>query len=429
MSAAVLTATAASLPSWYPEDAESFTKFHGENLPAVADDGNAFTAEEEAALSKKAGELKEKYGYDIVIFTDINKTDVKNVDYAENYYIYNGYGTGDDFAGTLFFINTDPDNIRWWYEGFGRCSSYLTGFNENVIDELVQPYMSGDDYYKAADKFLDCLASVFKSGKVLPEWYPAVVENPFPDFHGENLPRVVDNADIFTDEEEAELTVMINELIEKYEKYDLVIFTDMSSYGIDTEDEEGVYPADFYQFNGYGIGDDYSGSVFYVCMNPVDRYWWSAARGKSEKFFTETNVNRLDDKIEPYMVDGKYFEAAKVYIETIGVLYEKGKIPNVFTAGDIVGITIVSSIIAAVVGGIRSGKALKTMKTVGQAAYANNYIVDNSLDIRDKKATFLYETVTKTYIPPSSSSSGGSSYRGGYHSSGGGHFSGGGRHF
>ena len=280
--------------------------------------------------------------------------------------------------------------------------------------------------------FILVLASVAvftASASDRPYWYPAVVENPFPDFHGENLPRVVDDADIFTAAEEAELTELINKLIEKYKNYDLVIFTDVTTYGIDEENGEGTYAADFYQFNGYGVGDDYSGSVFFVDMNPEDRYWWSAGRGKTEDYFTELNINRLDDRIEPYMKDGKYFEAMKVYIEALDILYETGRLPKIFTGGDIAGISIISGIIALIVGGIRSGKAMNTMKNVGYASRANDYIVQNSFVLRDNKATFLYETVTKTYVPPSSSSSGGSSYRGGYHSSGGGHFSGGGRHF
>lgn len=423
---AAFCAAASSLPSWYVEDEESFVPFHGENLPRVADNKNVFTEEQEEALNAKANAIVEKYGYDVLIFTDENKTTVRNTDYAVNYYRFNGYGIGDDFSGTLFYLITKEDSNTWWYQGFGECKGYFTDGTVYAIDAKVQTALNADGFCAAIDAYLDCLDRLFGKGSMLPDWYPDPVVNPFPDFHGENLPRVVDDADIFTDEQEAELTALINELITKHEKFDFVIFTDVTTYGIDENAmQDGVFAADFYQFNGYGKGDDYSGSVLFIDMNPEDRYWWSAARGESKGYFTETNVNKIDDKIDSYMRSGDYFEAMKVYIETLDKLYTSGNLIDVF---DYVMITIFSLIPAAIVGGVKQSSAVRTMKKVNYATQANDYVVNDSFVLRNKEITFLYDTVTKTYIPPSSSS-GGSSYSGGYHSSGGGSFSGGGRHF
>ncbi len=427
---AALCAAASDLPSWYVADDDSFVPFHGEDLPRVADDGNMFSAEQKARLEAKANAIVENYGYDVLIFTDVNKTDVGNIEYARNYYRYNGYGTGDNFSGTLFFAIENGGRTTWWYEGFGECGDYMTDGNVYAIDAKVQTALNSGDFYNAADAYLDCLYRMFETGSMLPDWYPDPVINPFPDFHGENLPRVVDDADIFTDAEEAELTTLINELIAKHGKFDFVIFTDVTTYGIDEKaNQEGVFAADFYQFNGYGKGDEYSGSVLFIDMNPDDRYWWSAARGESRNYYTEENVNKIDDKIEPYMKSGDYFTAMKTYIETLDILYEKGNIPTVLDAGDYIMISIFALIPAAIVGGIKQSSAVKTMKKVNYAVMANDYVVKDSFVMRDTAITFLYDTVTKTYIPPSSSSGGGSHYSGGYHSSGGGSFSGGGRHF
>ncbi len=262
-----------------------------------------------------------------------------------------------------------------------------------------------------------------------PYWYPDPVINPFPDFHGENLPRVVDDADIFSDVEEAELTRRVNALIAKFDnKYDLVIFTDVSNYGVGAGEYywEGIYPSDFYQFNGYGKGENYSGSVIFICMDPDDRYWWSSARGDSREYFTDKNINDLDDTIEPYMVDHEFYEAMLAYISRLDYIYEHG--PKIYEASDFIGASFFAGIIGLIVGGIRSSKEVNKMKSVKYAVYANDYVIDNSFEMRDSKVSFLYSTVTKTYIPPSSSS-GGSSHSGSYHSSGGGSFSGGGRHF
>ncbi len=60
---------------------------------------------------------------------------------------------------------------------------------------------------------------------------------------------------------------------------------------------------------------------------------------------------------------------------------------------------------------------------------AANYLVDNSMNIRNKQANFLYSTLTKTPKPSENRSSGGGSSFGGGSSSNGTSFSGGGRDF
>lgn len=266
----------------------------------------------------------------------------------------------------------------------------------------------------------------------LPSWYPSDTSG-FTDFHGSNLPRVVDDADIFSDMDEARLTEKVNALIAKFgNRYDLVIFTDVSNYGIGRgmEASDGVYPADFYQFNGYGKGDNYSGSVIFICMEPGNRYWWSAARGDSRAYFTRDNVNALDDGIEPYMLDGDYYGAMVQYLTLLDEIYSTGKIAKKRTLGDYAGSAVAAVIVGLIAGLSNMSSKVKNMKKVAFAKYANDYIVQNSFNLRSVNEMFLYKNVTRTYIQPQSrSGGGGSSYSGGYHSSGGGSFSGGGRHF
>ena len=189
------------------------------------------------------------------------------------------------------------------------------------------------------------------SATSLPDWYPDDVSN-FVDFHGADLPRVVDDAGIFTPSEEAALTSQINEFIAAHDKkYDFVIFTDVTNYGIGRgiEGGDGVYPADFYQFNGYGFDDDYSGSVLFICMEPGNRYWWSAARGKSQSYFTYSAVNSIDDKIEPYMINGSYYEAMRVYIETLDELYSNESKSDVKSSGTSFGIFTGAMAVVAII--------------------------------------------------------------------------------
>jgi len=270
------------------------------------------------------------------------------------------------------------------------------------------------------------------SASELPAWYPEDV-NTFEDFHGTDLPHVVDDARIFTASEEAEFSSRIERIIDKY-GYDLVIFTDVTNYGI----KEEVYPVDFYRFNGYGKGDDLSGSVFFICTEPGNRYWWSAGTGDAEKYYTVENVNDLDDRIEPYMREENFAEAVRLYLDSIDELYANGHLEapaRERTASDYLGAGAVSSIVGLIVGLVVSGKEKAKMYNVRYAAYANDYIVNNSFRMKDLREMFLYKNVTRSVIESSSGSGGrsggGSSHSSGYHSSGGGghSFSGGGRHF
>ena len=107
----------------------------------------------------------------------------------------------------------------------------------------------------------------------MPAWYP---KDPltFPYYHDKDAPRIVDTADIFSDEEESSMEARLTELRGQLGK-DIVVFTDVSTYGL----SQPVYAADFYDFNGYGIGDDREGVCLMICMDPADRGWWACCTG------------------------------------------------------------------------------------------------------------------------------------------------------
>ena len=107
----------------------------------------------------------------------------------------------------------------------------------------------------------------------LPAWYP---KDPlsFPFYHDEKAPRVIDIADIFSGEEEQQMEARLAELRTSLGK-DIVILADVSTYGL----SRSVYAADFYDFNGYGIGPDREGVCLMICMEPGNRGWWCCCTG------------------------------------------------------------------------------------------------------------------------------------------------------
>ena len=152
-----------------------------------------------------------------------------------------------------------------------------------------------------------------------PAWYP---DDPahFEKYHDPAAPRVVDVADLFTDEEEAAMEERLGEIRAELGK-DIVIFTDVSSYDLGHD----IYSADFYDFNGYGIGDEYEGVCLFVCMDTAHRGFWTCCTGpETRALFTESIANQLDDRLFDYMVDGDYGDGVADWIENFRNLYRTG---------------------------------------------------------------------------------------------------------
>lgn len=152
-----------------------------------------------------------------------------------------------------------------------------------------------------------------------PAWYPREPLS-FPFYHDESAHRIVDLADIFTDAEEKQMETRLAELRSALGK-DIVIFTDTSTYGL----SHSVYAADFYDFNGYGIGPDREGVCLMVCMDPDDRGWWACCTGPVTRgLYTEEVANQIDDLLYEYMRAGDYGTGCADWIENFRRLYTTG---------------------------------------------------------------------------------------------------------
>lgn len=76
------------------------------------------------------------------------------------------------------------------------------------------------------------------------------------------LPRLVDDADLLTDSEEQELNTELDEISEK-QQCDVVVVTENSLDGKSAQD----YADDFFDYNGYGYGDEDSAVLFLIGMD------------------------------------------------------------------------------------------------------------------------------------------------------------------
>lgn len=260
------------------------------------------------------------------------------------------------------------------------------------------------------------------------DWYPRNT-SAFKEFHNLGTEaRVVDNADILSPEAEAALAQRI-EAMRSNLGLDFVFVSEPNDYGLSHQQ----YAADFYTFNGYGVGESYDGVIYYVCMDPNNRGFFTAACGNAQEYMTESNVEAMDDATIDLFREGDYDAAVALQFENLDYLYSNGKLPFDWSG---VGMGILAGLGFGIFYGKREqAEKRRKMETVVPANRANKYATGKPVFCK-KTDQVTGHNITRTPIVPVSSDSddfSSSSFSGGFSSSGGsggGHsFSGGGRSF
>lgn len=212
---------------------------------------------------------------------------------------------------------------------------------------------------------------------------------------------IVDQAGVFTEEEEKELSlVLYNTSFDR--KMDIVVVT------VDDDQLQGKslmdYADDYYDYNGYSK----NGAL--LLMRFVDGEYagrgnsWISTSGKAINAISDNDIQSIGSTITPYLLSGEYYTAIQKYADkTNSIIKENTAIDfkNMAIWGIIVGI-----IAAIIVSSILKGQ----LKSVKQATDASNYIVDGSIAVLGSYDHFLYSTVTSVKKETSSSSGGSSTH-------------------
>ena len=231
-----------------------------------------------------------------------------------------------------------------------------------------------------------------------------------------SLPRIVDNSDLLSDQEESFLLSRINEIIAKY-SFDVVFVTENDLQGKSTRD----FADDFFDYGGYGVGDDNSGVLVLIS----DEGRWISGTGRGIMVFSsDYGIPRIGKMIAPYFDDGEYFDGFNSFLNFSDEFLKQEQTGDPYTEGNpyrtltdklkTVGIIAVAAFILSLL--IVSGMK-RSMKTARLRSEAGEYVVQGSFVLTRESDTFLYSTVTRTAIPKSDSSSssgggGSSSHRG-----------------
>ncbi len=222
------------------------------------------------------------------------------------------------------------------------------------------------------------------------------------------LPRVVDDGAILNDGEEAELLAKVDEISER-QNSDVAVVTIESLEGKTAME----YADDYFDYNGYGMGEDKAGILLLVSMN--DREWWMTTHGSAMTAYTQEGQKFLSEQFQPYLSDGEYAQGFTVFADwcddyltqaATGKPYGSGNMPKAaFPFLPRLGMALIFGII---VGLVVVTYMKSQLKSVVRQQAATQYEKQDSMHVTAHSDLFLYCNVSRRERPKESSGGGGS---------------------
>ena len=180
----------------------------------------------------------------------------------------------------------------WVIYSAGRAANLVSAQDQ---ENLWNAYKTGSGSYEASMNYLDALVSHLEATGV----------QPIPE--DRQLPRLVDEADLFTDEEEKILLAQLDEVSER-QKCDIVVVT---VYSLDGKSPM-AYADDFFDYNGYGYGEDDDGILYLLSMEERDQAYSTYGFGITA--FTDAGQDYIFALMKDDLKNDDWFEAFQTYV-------------------------------------------------------------------------------------------------------------------
>ncbi len=305
---------------------------------------------------------------------------------------------------------------------------YLRGTPENIIDDedmkaLREAFDNEGNYDEAISAYMYAAAQLIQPDSTLSSGAESTIIL-------DTRERVVDMAELLSDSDKTALLSKLDEISER-QKLDIVVLTVNTLDGKTPRD----YADDFYDYNGYGFGENKDGILLLVSME--DRDWWISTTGYGITALTDAGIEYISKKFLSDLSDGDYAQAFTTYAELCDQFITQAKTGEPYDIGNmpkepfnVAWNILVAFVIGLVVAFVVTNIMKKQLKTVQLKSEANNYVKANSMILTENRDLFLYNQVSRRARPKEtdnrSGSSGGSSTHtsssGSSHGGGGGKF-------
>ena len=211
----------------------------------------------------------------------------------------------------------------------------------------------------------------------------------------EYLPHLVDEADLLTPTQEAQLEETLADLSKKW-SMDIVVVT--------ADDLQGAtsvaYADDLYDYGGYGK----NGILWLIDME--NRKSTISTSGYGITVFTDAGQDYMQDRIAPMLTDEQYVEAIETYITLCddfcrqadeGAPYDVGNLPK--EPFDVMMSAFIAIFAAIIVSSVGGGILKGQLKTVRAKAEASDYMKPGSLQLTEARDFFLYRHIDRREKP------------------------------
>ena len=358
---------------------------------AVDDFTGKVNEENLVSLRKLAAEVSTKCKLDIAFVRPPETSEKSLRDYLAGYYQSEKKLEKD---GIVLGI----DATSWAIEAFGTAKQRLS---DELEDRLYNAYKAGGSYAGGMRDFFEL------AGEVLAASGASLARVP----KGEQLPRLTDDMDLLTDEQETQLLAKLDEISDR-QKFDVVVAVVPA---LDNR-EARLYAVDFYEENGFGYDGTQDGAI--LLLATADRDFGFASQGYGLKVFTVEGQKYLDKLFLPDLKEDRYFEAFMAFADAVDVFVEQANAGEPYDTGNIpktkqeVTETHVINLVVSLVGALiiawfvtKRWKA--QLKSVAMKTNAAQYVRPGSLVITNHNDAFLYSNVSSTRRVKESDSGGG----------------------
>ena len=245
----------------------------------------------------------------------------------------------------------------------------------------------------------------------------------------DELPFFVDDAGLLSSEDAASIESQLTDLAQKYDMHFVIV----------TDEDPNISSAmeaadDFFDYNGYGTGDDRSGVLLYINMSTRDA--WISTRGFGITTFTDAGIEYILDQLVDGLGDEAYYETFETFTALCDDFTQQAKNGTPYDVDHMpqepfpwIGGLIMCMALGAIVGLIYILVLRSQLKSVAPNESAADYVVKGSMHVTNSREFFLYRTVSRHERPKENSSSGGGGGSTTHMSSSGATHGGGGRKF
>ena len=329
-------------------------------------------------LNNYAAGIENKSGYALIFCIISDNGGMTNEEYAEEaYYSYT------DSKDAVVFVHNETEKVYNYYIAGDEAGI----FNESVIDAMRVAYDTNESYYGGIMGFYAAAETAIENGGSanLPEGDNVPTEKPDSDKSDfvpveRTLPLVVDQANIIPDDVEAALIERCDTIAEEY-KMEVAIVTANDFEGKSSE----AYADDFYDFNGYGYGENDDGMlVVYKPGEEGEREIWITTHGKGSSVFFQGIREGIIADMKDYLIEEDYDKAFNMYLDRAEEQLKPGT-PVIWL--------FILALVGAVVGLLITGSMTAKNKSVVAQNQAKVYTRQGSMMVTGAQDVYAYSFV------------------------------------